>query len=82
MPVCFLVPNFLEGLNLCARCHSNSSGDRSPLFMYEAGMVREGTRMAALHAQAASPPSCPGLISVGADSVALALGPRRLWHLG
>lgn len=44
--------------------------------------MQEGTGVAALHAQVASPPSCPGLISVGGDSVALAPGPFRLWHLG
>lgn len=80
MHVCFLLLNFLKGINLCARCHSCSLEDQSPLFTYEAGTVWDGTRMAALHVQAALPPSCPGLISVIGDGVAL--GPFRLWHLG
>lgn len=82
MPVYFLLPNCLKGINLCAGCHSNSPGDQRPLSIYEAGVMQEGTGVAALHAQVASPPSCPGLISVGGDSVALAPGPFRLWHLG
>lgn len=42
----------------------------------------EGTRMAAQLAQAALPPSCPGLISASGDGEVLALGPFRPWHLG
>lgn len=75
MLVCFLLPNFLKDINLCARCHSNSPGDQRPLSISEAGAMREGTGVAALHAQVASPPSCHRLISVSGDVVALA-------HLG
>lgn len=73
MPMCFLLPSFLKGINLYARCHSNSPGDQSPLFMHEAETVWEATRVGAQYAQVASPQSCPGLISVGGDIVALAL---------
>lgn len=80
LPVCFLFPAFLKGINPWARCHYSRPGALSPCLCTD-GKVQEGVREASQCSQVVLPPSCPGLISVSGDSVALALGPLRLWCL-